>query len=75
MADEDERRVGEANASSRSLEQRHARLALEHRELLGDGRRRELERVRDSGNRPALVQLVQQAQAAEVKHGATARTG
>ena len=33
----------------------HAGLALEHRELLRDGRRRELERVGDGGDRAALV--------------------
>ena len=43
-------------------------LALEHRELLGDGGRRELQRVGDGGDRAARVQLVQQAQPAEVEH-------
>ena len=69
VADQDERGVGQADAAPRPLEQRHARLALEHRELLRDGRRRELERIRDGGDRPALVQLVEQPQPAQVKHG------
>ena len=68
VADQDERRVGQADAAPRPLEQRHAGLALEHRELLRDGRGRELQRVGDGGDRPPLVQLVQQAQAAEVEH-------
>ena len=68
MADEHERGVGQADAAAGPLEQRHARLALEHRELLGDGRRRELQRVGHRGDRAARVQLVQQAQAAEVEH-------
>ena len=68
VLDEHERRVGEAHAAAGALEQRHARLALEHRELLRDGRRRVLQRVGDRGDRPALVELAQQAQAAEVEH-------
>ena len=68
MPDEHERGVGQAHAAAGALEQRHARLALEHGELLGDGRRRELQRVGDGGDRAARVQLAQQPQAAEVEH-------
>ena len=68
VADQDERGVGEADAAAGRLEQRHARLALEHRELLGDGRGRELQRVGDRGDRPPRVQLVEQAQPAEIEH-------
>ena len=68
VADEDDRGVGQAHAAACPLQQRHARLALEHRELLGDGRGRELQRVGHGGDRAALVQLVQQAEAAEVEH-------
>ena len=68
MTDQDERGVGQPDASSGGLQQRHARLALEHGELLGDGRRRVLQRLGDRGDRAAGVQLVQQAQAAEVEH-------
>ena len=68
VLDQHERGVGQPHAAAGALEQRHAGLALEHRELLGDGRRRELQRVGDRGDRAALVQLAQQAQAAEVEH-------
>ena len=43
-------------------------LALEHRELLRDGRGRELQGVGHRGDRAARVQLVQQAQAAQIEH-------
>jgi hypothetical protein len=68
VVDEDDRRVGQAHAAAGALEQRHARLALEHRELLGDGGGREPERVGHRGDRAARVQLVQQTEAAEVEH-------
>ena len=68
VLDEHERRVGQADTPARALEQAHAGLALEHRELLRDRRRRELERVGDRGDRPALMQLAQQSEAAELEH-------
>ena len=68
VLDQHERRIGQAHAAAGPLQQRHAGLALEHRELLRDGRRRELERVGDRGDRSALVELAQQAQAAQVEH-------
>jgi hypothetical protein len=68
VVDQHERRVGQAHTTPGALEQAHPGLALEHRKLLRHGRRRELERVGDRGDRPALVQLAQQAQAAEVEH-------
>ncbi len=68
VLDEHQRRVGQAHAAAGPLEQPHAGLALEHRELLRDRRGRELERVGDRGDRPALVQLAQQPEAAEVEH-------
>ena len=68
VADEHERGVGQPHAAPGRLEQRHARLALEHGELLGDGRGRELERVRDRGDRAARVQLVEEAKPAQVEH-------
>ena len=70
VTDQHERRVGQTDAAARALKQAHTGLALEHRELLGDGRGRELQRVGDRGDRPALLELVQQAQAAEVEHQA-----
>ena len=68
VADQDERRIGQTHPSPGRLEQRDPGLALEDRELLRHGRRREPERVGDGGDRPALVQFAQQAQAAEVQH-------
>jgi hypothetical protein len=68
MAHEHDRRIGQADPSAGPLEQRHARLALEHRELLRDGRGRELQRVGDRRDRAASMQLVQQAQALEHEH-------
>jgi drug/metabolite transporter (DMT)-like permease len=65
---QDECGVGQPDASPGRLEQRHSRLALEHGELLGDGRRRELQCVGDRGDRAARVQLVQQAEPAKVEH-------
>jgi hypothetical protein len=65
---EHERGVGQPHAAAGALEQRDAGLALEHRELLGDRRRRELQRVGDRGDRSALAQLAQQAEAAEMEH-------
>ena len=37
MLDEHQRRIGQPHAAAGLLEQPHAGLALEHRELLGDG--------------------------------------
>jgi len=65
---EPERRIGQPHAAPGALEQQHAGLALEHRELLGDGRRREPERVGDRGDRAALAELAQEPQAPEVEH-------
>ena len=65
---EHERRVGQPDAAPGALEQPDAGLALEHRELLGDRRGRELERVGDRGDRPALLELAQQPKSAEVEH-------
>jgi hypothetical protein len=68
VAHQHERGVRQAHAAPGLLEQRDAGLALEQRELLRDGARRELERVGDRGDRPALVQLFEQAQAAQFEH-------
>ena len=68
VTDQDERRVGQPNASPGPLEQRHARLAFEHRELLGDRRGRELQRLGHRGDRAPGVQLVQEAQSVEIEH-------
>ena len=66
--------IGQPHAAAGALEQAHAGLALEHRELLGDGARRELERVGDRGDRAALVELLQQAQASELEHACSDAT-
>ena len=68
VADEHERGVGQPDAAAGRLEQRDARLALEHGELLGDRRRRELQRVGDRGDRPARVELAEEAEPAKVEH-------
>ena len=68
VADEHERGVGKPQRAAGLLQQRDAGLALEHRELLRHRRRRELQRVGDGRHGPALVQLPEQAQAAEVEH-------
>ena len=68
MADEDERCVGQANAAAGALEERDARLALEHRELLGDGGRREAERRCHGGDRPTRFELAEQPEPVEVEH-------
>jgi hypothetical protein len=68
VPDEHERRVREPHAPPGALEQGDADLALERREPLRDGRRGELQRVGHGGDRPALVQLAQQAQSAQVEH-------
>jgi hypothetical protein len=68
VTDEDERRVGEPDAASRRFEQRHAGLPLEHRELLGDSRRGELERFGHRCDRPSRVELVEEPEAAQIEH-------
>jgi drug/metabolite transporter (DMT)-like permease len=68
VLDEHERRIGQADAAAGAHEERHAGLALEDRELLTDGRRRELERIGDRRDRAALVELAQETEAAEVEH-------
>ena len=68
VLDQHERGVGQADAAPGALEQLHAGLALEDGELLRDRRRRELERVGDGRDRPALAELAQEAEAAQVEH-------
>ena len=68
VTDEDERRVGQPNAASRPLQQAHACLALEHRELLGHRRGREAQRLGHGGDGSPGVQLAQEPQSVEVEH-------
>ena len=55
-------------AAAVALEQRHAGLALERGELLGDRRGGVAERVGGGGDRPAGGELAQDAEAADVEH-------
>ena len=68
VADEHQRRVGEAHAATGLHQERHLRLALEDRELLGHGGGREPQRLGDRGDRPSLVQLAQQPEPVQVEH-------
>ena len=61
MTHQHDRGVGQPHASAGRLEQRQPRLAFEHRELLGNGRRREPQGLGHRGDRAARVQLVQEA--------------
>ena len=68
VAHEDAAGVGQADVAPGAFEQRRAGLALEHRELLGDRAGRVVERPRRAVDRPAGLELAQQAEAAEVEH-------
>ena len=65
---EDEPGVGEAHPASGPFEEWHAGLPLEHRELLGHGRRGVLQRVRHRGDRSALPELAEQTQSVQIEH-------
>jgi hypothetical protein len=65
---QDDGRIGEPDAATGRLEQRHARLPFQHRQLLGHRRGREVQRLGHRGDGAAGVQLVEQAEAAEVEH-------
>ena len=60
--------IGQADAAAGTLEQAHAGLSFEQRELLRDRARRELEGVGDRGDRAALAELLQQPQPFEFEH-------
>ena len=68
MTHQDDRGIGQPHPPPGPLEQRQPGLALEHRQLLGHGRGRELQGVGHRGDGAARVQLVKQAQAVEVQH-------
>ena len=70
MADEHLGGAREPHAAAVALQHRLADLALERGELLGDGGRREVQRVGGGGERPVLGDLAQDAQAADVDHAA-----
>ena len=60
--------VGEADRAGAALDERHARLALERRDLLGDGGRRVAELEGGRGDRAALRDLAQHAHAPNIEH-------
>ena len=70
VADEHLRGAGEPHAAAVALHDRLADLALERRELLRDGRRREVERVGGRRDGAVLGDLAQDAQAAGIDHAA-----
>ena len=59
---------GEAAGAAVALEEDHAGLALQRRELLRDGRRRVPERVGGGGDRAAGGELAEDTEAADVEH-------
>ena len=70
MADEHLGGAGQPHAAAVALDHRLPDLALERGELLRDGRRRQVQRVRRGGERALLGDLAQHAQAAGVDHAA-----
>ena len=66
--DEQPRGGSQGHAPSLALEQRHADLALEGRQVLGDGGGRVAERLGRGGDGAALGELAEHVQAADVEH-------
>jgi hypothetical protein len=60
--------AGQPHAAAVALDHRLADLALERGELLGDGGRRQVQRVGGRGQRPLLGDLPEHAEAAGVDH-------
>jgi len=58
----------QADPPSDRLQQRDAYLALEHSEVLGDGRRVVGQRLGDRDRGAAVFQLTQQAEAIDIQH-------
>lgn len=69
VADEHAGGVRQPNTATGALEQRDARLALEHRKLLRDRRRREAKRLGDRRDRAARLELPEEPQSAEIEQG------
>ncbi len=63
--------LGEPHAPAVGDQQRNARVLLQLRELLRDRRRAVRQRLGDGGQRAAQRQFVQQAQTAQLEHGAS----
>ena len=60
--------VGESDVPASAFEQLRARLAFEHRELLGDRARRVAERPGGTMNGSASVEFAEETEAPEIKH-------
>ena len=67
VGDERPAGIGQREPPSLALEQHHAGLALQRRELLGDGRRRERQRLGGRGDGAALGELAQDPEALDVE--------
>jgi hypothetical protein len=68
VIDQDAGGIGQPHAASGALEQRYTGLALQHRQLLGHGGGRVLQRVGDRRDRSPGIELVQETQPPEVEH-------
>jgi len=68
VGEQDPGRGRQAHAAPVGLQQRLADLALQRRQLLRHGGRRQMQRIRGRGDRAAVGELAQRAQAAEVNH-------
>jgi hypothetical protein len=68
VARECQPRLGQPDPAAASLEQLRAGLALQHPQLLRDGRRAVVERCGDRADRPAITELAQESQAPQVEH-------
>ncbi|CRK50138.1 hypothetical protein RHCRD62_100050 [Rhodococcus sp. RD6.2] len=69
VRDETDGVVGEAHSPANALEQRHARLPFEQRQLLRHRGRRVRQCLRDLGERAATVEFAQHPQPHDVQHG------
>jgi hypothetical protein len=67
VRDERAPRIGQREPPALTFEQDNARFTLERRKLLGDGRRREAERLGGRGDGPTLGELTQDSEAFDVQ--------
>jgi hypothetical protein len=68
VLDEELPRGRQRDRAPRAFEQWHARLPFQRAELLGDGRRRERDRLGDRGDRAAPGELAQEVELAWIEH-------
>ncbi|GHD87151.1 hypothetical protein GCM10010508_18080 [Streptomyces naganishii JCM 4654] len=66
VGDEDLGLRGQPHPPPGRLQERHADLGLQLRELLGDGGRRVRQRRRDGGQGAAVLELAQEAESVQV---------